>query len=1346
MFSNMHKGMIMDLGVDKLQEGYYFSLTNGSIVTDEGVTTGNPTNVKGNKLQFTIPEVSNVVRFHLDDTTDLASVDITINGLVKSFTGTYTTNLEYFELLKVFILTNYPTLKLNISYNEDYLYIFSTFTIALTITTDSTSISIVDVFSSQTGLFPIGWCLIRDDIYLFTTNDKSTIPNSLGQIFKLTYNKLTLTNTIELIYQNYLNFSLEYPIANPGMIEGRYENSNLQKIYWTDNYNNPRVINVSDPNVFAIQPENLSINSSINFSKPILKEVLQTGGGLETGLYQIAYRLKNLNSGESAFSPLSDLIQLKEFSDHSGSILDSQGSDSGIVTSKALKFEISNIDPDYTRIEVVLIKKETLNSTPEITIVTDEVISGSTITVIITGKELNSIPITLFELNVPKVVFDTVGTLSSMKNYLLFGNIKTKSFDINYDARAYRYQNINVDPTLAGYSDPDDINPDDSPTENGYIYQNDGLTFGGSGPNISYKFVTSLINLDNKMPNDSNPLDAPYRDCNRNTTVTAINSYLNFESPYIASTLTGYLRDEIYRFAITFYDLYGNSSFAKWIADIRFPHMFMPFPAVPSTQQLTYAPASLIIDPSIGDEVGLLGYSMGIEFTVNIPANIRSQISGYSIVRVDRDDSNKTILGQGSLHQVYKSLAQTDAFLFPGDNANHIPEFGMDINGEFMHFNSPDFLFNSSPTDSGADSIDVLDVLEATRDYTIASTGVTELSVCKNYGYRSTLAPRFNALSNNPYTILETKEFENYHINKSPQVVNGITIYNKSTNDDSAGSKTLLIRGNFNNFADPSGDAFYFVDNLYNTKHIYLANYKRNLGSSQYGGNTNAQKANNIYISTGHYQPINTGTTNLQFINTVYGGDTYVTVFDNVTQFANRDANDSPSTPRMQGRLFPVETCVNTELRQFNPLYDDGTDVHKLVLNKEVLQTDLLGINLFEIFRYNPVYSNPNNSKIFISKPLDFISNEILDTRVYRSEVKINGELTDSWTQFKADNFIDIESKYGELKILITNNNELLFYQPDAFGVISLDNKTLIPDSTGEMISVGTGGVLDRFDYKSNGIGSSHKFSFSKSSTEISWFDIKNKLLYKYGNGITPLTGMNGYISKNTVDLFDNDNPYKNLGITSTYDFKYKQFIYTVLKETNSFTISYSDVINNFHSFYSFLPSYYINDRLNILSGLSEDDDIYIHDKGIRQQFYGTNYPMILNILINDNPDKEKIYDNLIVHSELYGSTNNSIDQTFNTLRCYNDYQNTSYVPLVRHKNLDRVKRDWKMTIGTDRVIDNTADIFNHSNLYSYPNRPKLSRRLKSNFVFAELTYNGTPADYKFIVQNINSIYRQNPN
>ena len=81
-------------------------------------------------------------------------------------------------------------------------------------------------------------------------------------------------------------------------------------------------------------------------------------------------------------------------------------------------------------------------------------------------------------------------------------------------------------------------------------YQADGTTYGGSGLNISYTFQRATEYL---------------------MSAAALSPSLDgvISNPSQLGIIRGYQRGEVYRFGVVFYDLKGRQSFVKWIGDIR---------------------------------------------------------------------------------------------------------------------------------------------------------------------------------------------------------------------------------------------------------------------------------------------------------------------------------------------------------------------------------------------------------------------------------------------------------------------------------------------------------------------------------------------------------------------------------------------------------------------------------------------------------------------------------------------------------------------------------------------------------------------------------------------------------
>ena len=168
---------------------------------------------------------------------------------------------------------------------------------------------------------PIGWATIRDSIYIFAANNEKENPGKIfpdapgvsiktsGYIFEVDFNLRTnQASTPFLIYEHEeLNFSKMYPIE----AIGRYENEQIKRLYWTDNFNTVRTINIADPNASDLIPDDLQLNPSIEFGAPVVKNILN-GGNLPAGMYQYAYRLKTSGGAETKFSIFTNFLHIVE--------------------------------------------------------------------------------------------------------------------------------------------------------------------------------------------------------------------------------------------------------------------------------------------------------------------------------------------------------------------------------------------------------------------------------------------------------------------------------------------------------------------------------------------------------------------------------------------------------------------------------------------------------------------------------------------------------------------------------------------------------------------------------------------------------------------------------------------------------------------------------------------------------------------------------------------------------------------------------------------------------------------------------------------------------------------------
>jgi len=764
-------GMDKDISNNKLPNNKYNNAKNIKVVTQGGESTTAVETEKGTILSFKFPTTQNIYRISRKDLTiDPATSQnsITITWGIPTGTTTITlpypsvswpnaplTNLNIYDFLidqstiQSQIALGYFNIYL--SDGSEWVYIVGLDS-SLTVNITGTDLIIEEVVAEQENLKLNGATHIRDKIILFTTNETSETPTgSASQVWIIKYDEYTdkvidinsSTNELipskHLIYNNKFNLSTAHRMDNP---IGRYESDTLQRVYFTDYYNEISKINIADPNLFTTDPGLLNLIPNTKLNQPITQSI--GVGTVKVGsVVQYGYRLLNGTTGnETVMSPLSRPVVLTQVNSQNATAgaynasLDGfsgvpiadvfRGDTSGNSTAaRSITWEVNNIDPGFEVIEHIVVYWGTLNVPTIIKFKEQFVPTSGSLTVTYDGTELETLLLTAFEFNQLKGGF-YAKTITYKFDRLLAGNIKEKRFEIEYDARAYRSKENEVAFTLedaTGFEsqyntsnwntipeNADAINPynQTDPALNNNWYTDDQYKFqpgtnvlGGTGPNVSYKFTThetvgntafgnqwtvhgSEVRSSagvggtyvmNTTPDADINNDTKYNgtnDIKRNTFAGTFNytlgqevtlgeedknnnaitypvgigeNWQNMASPFVQALFTGYSAGEVYRFGITFRDLKGNPSYVIWIGDIKFPERYDE--GFELTKAVTSSPTYGWVNCN----------QLGIEFTIDI-SSIKSQISGFEIVRVERRETDKTRLGTGvmTLWEDYRSF------------------------------------------------------------------------------------------------------------------------------------------------------------------------------------------------------------------------------------------------------------------------------------------------------------------------------------------------------------------------------------------------------------------------------------------------------------------------------------------------------------------------------------------------------------------------------------------------------------------------------------------------------------------------------------------------------------------
>lgn len=186
------------------------------------------------------------------------------------------------------------------------------------------------------------------------------------------------------------------------------------------------------------------------------------------------------------------------------------------------------------------------------------------------------------------------------------------------------------------------------------------------------------------------------------------------------------------------------------------------------------------------------------------------------------------------------------------------------------------------------------------------------------------------------------------------------------------------------------------------------------------------------------------------------------------------------------------------------------------------------------------------------------------------------------------------------------------------------------------------------------------------------------------------------------------------------------------LFENKSFTISYSFHTNNWASFHSYLPNYYIHNQGNFYSFKNGSNSIWKHNvENDFQRFYDTHFPHIIEYVSIANPSVTKTWEDITLFTTAKRWDNsklNFVDErniTHNKVTLYNSRQssgeltmkvkdvgNTQDYLFEQVSNnpgeilIDRNEKDWRINQLRDFVIDYTIPFFSFSwndTKFTYP-------------------------------------------
>jgi hypothetical protein len=1237
---------------------------------------------------------------------------------------------------------------------------------------------------------PIGFVSFVDKLVVFSTNDVGT--GGYGEIGVMTFKKIQddFVSTYTPYYHHPdLNFSKYHKIEGFSF----RENESVERVYFTDNNNEPRVFDIANP-IFTnyIGTSGIDITPGILKQYMVLEGVIYYAGnmyGPTDGSGAIVSNIFYSNGIDSTYIlitpaakviecyPLSLLdwtpsrnlgnIKFKEYAagaKNCGSsvyfyrLYSSEGKVSttwsypstpihvgmnnigsaltgnkyrdfvgnGSTTTLALSpysvvVTISGIDTDFDTIELCCAEYTQVNDVPYIIKIVNRVaVTGTEMDIEDNGGsnfgDVSISDLTLFPASILKVK-----TLTTDKNYNLIGNItEREEFDLDLTGvtlSQFQYPMpshgditncsngnvfLDVSPSVVANPGVGGVLPHSrwivklgNNTTDTVEYPSGSGTFYVTGQIITGIEYSASVGDESAIAFTGSASVRPCTTRNRYTSIATgdrVEDYIEFtnqdtsfwdyKNPAVASHNKGYWSSEKYRFGILFFDKKGNPYYVKYINDFDF--------------STPYAKGGLMVEDNISSS--LKSYALNpsaIKLSdLNIPESIMNEVSGFSIVRAERD---KRILTQGLLMQTV---------IDPTIGANRLMPLGISKTnlsyydtfytpkGDLSTCICPDWLVGYVPnnTQSGIGYIgekieeafwlDGGDI-RAHSDFHVLTTKMF------NTMPPDTLSPRVRTLQSmngsggkgfdeyhGDVDLIDDRDFYNRESDLSAYSVNNdygfavnyscVASQNWDLNYQviplikSVGCRKLMIMPSAFNHYGPAPDSYNWWGQRYNYKKIVINFLSNKEKSAQYGGQSESAIANTLYISTGHFQPINDAvkadTLNGSFPNgenkytfndiEIFGGDCFTNLFDINYGLWSQEYQTTDNS-MSYSLFFPCEGTVNYNLRRGNK----ASNISTYPAAPNSINWDSPSGTILEGYSYNKGYSTDGTAIKYPGLPFNFQFSSKFEYRTRFAGIKYPGEAVDSFRKFLTADYKDLDGQLGEINNIRSKDGRVLVWQNHAVSSVPVLERQLLASTSGAATTIGTGGVIDRFDPINSYFGNQHQHGLTSTEFGYVWFDMRNRalcIMSVAGNvqEISLVKGLQSYFNNqfnegddNTLtpsNIYNTNNysmpeiPLLGYGIVGVYDPRYKMSYVTfkyaydesllgkkIRITAKDFTIGYSHVLDAIVGFYDFTPGIWHNHNDLVLSVNNSKNYVY----------YGANMPEttfnIGDVVKVDNDDFE---------------------------------------------------------------------------------------------------------------------------
>ena len=500
----------------------------------------------------------------------------------------------------------------------------------------------------------------------------------------------------------------------------------------------------------------------------------------------------------------------------------------------------------------------------------------------------------------------------------------------------------------------------------------------------------------------------------------------------------------------------------------------------------------------------------------------------------------------------------------------------------------------------------------------------------------------------------------------------------------------------------------------------FLCNFRQQI--TPYGGQSFVNRLTNVYFGNGDYFKAS------EDWNDVYNGDCNIEIFEYTSMHkiygAYKNGSDDnlnfPST-HMITYSIPTESNIWTKFEYGWQFSVNAADNYASFIQEEPAQITEAYTQDDPQFVYNTVYNTQNTSRphaIYddLNKE-DY--NKIIDTRVYYSDLKTNDEIIDSWCKFRSSNFIDVDQQYGPITDIYKFKNNLLFWQQKAFGILSVNERSITTDNSGNDVILGDGGVLSRYDYLSNTYGMcKQQFCVASSNGGAYWCDTHNNVICMFnGENVVELS------KQGKVQSLMNAKADGSSGVF--YDNKNNELVFNVFKDKQQ--IAFNEAIGKFTSVYTMPFEGYAQffNGLYLINTVDDEVNIFHYDYMSDDGLKDTNRQFIkcyVKYTVNQQPLVTKVFDNqsIVTQEDLQGRPIYDKDDYFSI-----DHKYTWETPMIKSAS----------------TLENSITLRENNHRFAIPRAGGLyGDRIRGKYMVCEIT--SEKPRYTAAIQFITTKYR----